>query len=328
MTKKETNEGKYPDEETREILEEMEEDGIKDDIDDSDPDEKPNSQQEEQDLDEEVERRKKKDEDEDEEDLDDDDEEDDDEEEKDKEDDEDEDEEKEELKSRKRPVKNIPVWQHKMEVKRAKQEADKQAREEMESELKKRVEDTPKGLSEKSDEIQSIVKEFGLDEEQGPKFVKSLIDVVEKKMGASEFSKKVEKLESELADAKEEAEFNKEFDTVSSVLRDEFGELSNKDLSRIKKKLKDLAYSEKYHTYPLEDIVKLKSGELKPSGKKKTLEKKRTRQGNRNVKSYDLDDPDSIPWDDLSDEEFDKLSKLLEERTPRVKIYRKGQKIN
>ena len=91
----------------------------------------------------------------------------------------------------------------------------------------------------------------------------------------------------------------------------------------MKARLKQLAYSERYKRYKLEDIVSLEKGSFAPKKKKKTGEHKGTGGKVTTKRKYNLNDPDSIPWDGMSDKEFDEVSEKLAAGKGRLKITKR-----
>ncbi len=156
------------------------------------------------------------------------------------------------------------------------------------------------------DEIAKFAEERGLDEE----LVKGIIDLVRNSTQQSTIDPKVQSVISDLVKEKEykdtlaqhESLFNEEVANFQKEYPDE-------PISSIKDKLHDLAFSEGFNTKSLYEIY---FRHYKPSvEKKKTFEP--SKGGVSRTQPVDpnrvMEDPDAI--NNLSDEEFDKMSEEL-----------------
>lgn len=332
---KNKNEGGAPDQDTDEILKEMEDEGIptvadddddaeaaskgkKDDEEEEDGEEDEEEDDEESDDDEDEEEEVDEDEDDDEEDSEDDDDAGDEDEE------EEEDEDEEDDQPQGRTKRFIPLWQHKKEM--------KQLEKRMKRDLQKAAQnasETADDVDEDSDDVQEIVTKYGLPKDKGPEFVSALIKAATKRMSKEISVDDIKKLRKQVADQEEERQFNREMSKTEKTIRKLFPEVRSKDLARIKERVKKLAYTERYQKYSLRDIVLLNKEKLAPKDKKRTGESAGDR-GATKVKAskrYDLSNPDSIPWADLSDEEFDEVSAELEKRSGSgIKVHKKNRR--
>lgn len=338
---KNKNEPGAADQETDEILKEMEDEGIpttEDEDDDEDAEAKSKKKEDEKDKDSDDEDEEEED-DEDSEDEDDDEEVDEDEDEEDSDDDEDsddedddaeddddgEDDDEEDDQPRGRNKRFIPLWQHKKELK----QQEKRLRKDL-SKAAKDASETADDVDEDSGDVLDIVKKYGLpnDKGQGQEFVSAIIKAAAKRVNKNVSADDIAKIKQTVADQEEDRLFNREMAKTEKTLRKLFPEAKGKDIARIKERLKVLAYTEKYEKYSLRDILMLNRDKLEPKAKKKTGESTGER-GSAKVKvtkRYNLDDPDSIPWGDLTDEEFDEVSTALEKRSGSgLKIIRRGK---
>lgn len=322
MAKKKNETGGSPanpnnDEETQEILNEMEEDGV---LEEEESEEESDREQEDSE-DEEEEEEEEQDEDSDEDDA----------EENDSEQDEDEDESEEEEGDEDDPDEDtpkgrkarfIPAWQHKKELK----QQEKRLRKEL-SGAAREASQSAEDVDEDSNEVREIVKKYGLPEDKGPEFVAAIINAAAKKAGKAIPSDALKKMQNAIADQEEERLFNREMKKTEPILRKLFPDAKRSDLDRIKKKLTRLAYTERYEKYSLADIATLNSEKLKPKEKKKTGESSGGKGAAKTkaTKRYNLNEPDSIPWADLDDETFDELSAELEKQSGSgLKVRKKG----
>lgn len=330
---KKNNEAGAPDQETDEILKEMEDEGIptvdddedeedeaskgkgkEEDEDDSDDEEEEDEDEEDSDEDDDV------DEDEDEEDADDEDE-----DESDDADDEDAEEgEEDDDTPRDRSKRFIPLWQHKKELK----QQEKRLRRDL-SKAAQDASDSADDVDEDSDDVQDIVTKYGLPKDKGPEFVAALIKAAARRANKDISAGDLKKLREKVAEQEEDRLFNREMSKTDKTIRKLFPNAKSKDVGRIKEKLKILAYTERYQKYSLRDILLLNKDKLTPKKKEKTGES----QGDRGStklkvsKRYNLNDPDSIPWADLSDEEFDEVSAELAKRSGSgIKVHKRNRR--
>lgn len=333
---KKPNEAGAPDQETDEILQEMEAEGIpttEDDDDDEDAASKKKGkdadkeEDAEDDEDEDEEDSEDDDVDEDEEDDDEDDEEEDSDDAKDEdEDDDDEDSEDDEDDDspRDRQKRFIPLWQHKKEMK----QQEKRLRKDL-SKAAQDASDSAEDVDEDSDDVQEIVTKYGLPKDKGPEFVTALIKAAAKRANKDISSGDLKKLREKVAEQEEDRLFNREMTKTEKTIRKLFPDVRSKDVGRIKEKLKILAYTERYQKYSLRDILLLNKDKLTPKKKEKTGESQGDR-GSTKVKvskRYNLNDPDSIPWADLSDEEFDEVSAELAKRSGSgLKVHKRNRR--
>jgi len=321
--------GKTPssshEDETEKILQEMEDDGFDVNKGKESRDDKADDTEEDDDT---SDKKDKEDDekDEDEEDKDDDDEEDEDdadvdedEEDDDEKDEDDEDEDDDDTRGKKEE-KVIPLWRHKKELKQQKSRLTKEL-----GALATRSTDEGVEFDEDSDEVKEFVKEFGLDEKVGPKWIVRLLGMAVNALGPK--LKEVEKLKEHVLDATEEKMFMRDLNKAMPLIRKVLKDPNEKQLERATKKIRELAYSDDYKSYKLEDIIRLNKKSIAGSDagkeKRKTGEHGRRTKTGRSVEAFDLDNPDSIPWKDLNDAEFDKVSAALEKRTPTHKIIRR-----
>jgi hypothetical protein len=214
-----------------------------------------------------------------------------------------------------RNVESIPAWKAKEMAKKAREEGAAEAKAQLQSEFEQKLKEAgakPGGASD--DELKTIAEEFGLKPELMPAFVERLGGVVAKNVkveglssedrSALDAAKERERL------AKEQEGFDEEFN--SSETQKALSEISGgKEVSlETRTKLRNLAYSDEFHTYRLTDIIKLKSDSLFPKGEK-TAEIGRggTGQGKAEAKTLDDLTPEEIL--NMPSDEFKKLSDRL-----------------
>jgi hypothetical protein len=213
--------------------------------------------------------------------------------------------------------KVMPMWQHKKALKQ--QEA--RLRKEL---VAAAVDASESGddIDEDSEAVQDIVSKYKLNKDLGPGLVASILKLAEKRAGKVS-DKDIQRIKQDIADRKERELFDKDMAKAVKVGTKILGsELTEKQ----KAKLKEMAYTKEYRHYSLTDILRLNRKAFLPKEKRQTGETKGNPPAakSRTSKRYDLSDPNSIPWDSLSDEEFDEVSAALEKEQPKMKIIRKN----
>lgn len=220
----------------------------------------------------------------------------------------------------KRTPKVMNVYDHKIAEKNWKKE---------EKELLIKIDDLNKKLERKktveskSKAIDDYCEKHGMDRDQ----VEGLIDLMGGGQATDDTLKeKVNELESTIKDNKEEKVFNDEFsnDVVPLFEKDN---IEAKHQSAIRNLIHDLAFTQKYVNNDLSEIYSI----LKSKGKldnyikqegKKSGEK--SRSGTSTKSGGDDGDKD---WKDMSDEEFDKKSDAAASKEPKFTIRHAGEDV-
>lgn len=157
-----------------------------------------------------------------------------------------------------RTPKVIPAWQHEIEVKRLKQEHARELADAKNSNQEAKKPDeavnvpTNKAIE---DVIRERADELGVD----PDTLKAIIDLAKPEIPQEfkEAAKELNELKKQRLEAQEEAGFEKEFSSIMTDIKSEYGEtLTDSQLSEIKGKLKDLAFQEAYAKTPLSVLFK------------------------------------------------------------------------
>lgn len=157
-----------------------------------------------------------------------------------------------------RTPKVIPAWQHEIEVKRLKQEHARELADAKNSNQEAKKPEESQGNQESSnidEEIRAKAEEIGAD----PDTLKAILDLAKSQIPSElkEAVAELNKLKSERLEQAEEAGFEKEFGSIMSEIKNEYGEtLTDSQLSEIKGKLKDLAFQEAYSKTPLKVLFK------------------------------------------------------------------------
>lgn len=229
--------------------------------------------------------------------------------------------------------KKLPAWQVKMQERRL-----NKAKTEIESNLRKEFEEkygrkpTTEEKQEMKDSLaEDFEKEFGVEpDEKTLKFLKFLEGRTKKFEMPPEMSKRLEKIEKHSIEQAEEIGFENDFAKQKKLINKFFPDADEKTIDRIKGKVKELAYTEKYAKYDLSDIIRLNRKALTPVERRKTGESSKGGHGQARY-TPDQIDPEKIDWASMSVEEAEKTMDMLEKqqgKKSRVKIYRKGQLIN
>ena len=190
-----------------------------------------------------------------------------------------------------------------------KKELEKRIRE-LESQL---AEKTP---SERSEEIKAVAEKYGLDED----FVRDLVKLAKSEPSTQQFQKELEALKEEREWERQYREFEKEYTDKIEPLLVQDGILEDKR-PKFKSYLRDLAFTERFASWPLDDIyVFLKAkGHIEdflPKEKKKSAEPSRGGARGREAKSL------KEMIEGMSEEEFLKWGDEQAERESKYEIHR------
>jgi len=228
---------------------------------------------------------------------------------------------------------HIPYSKHKKE--KEKWGEVKNALEEENTGLKKTVEDLQNKLEKSKDaegmnkDIEEFAEKSNLDKET----VIGLANIIKKHSGIDEeTSKKMQEFDALQNKLKEESMFESEYeDNVVPSFENINPDASKAQLKKAKAKLTELAYDPKYIKVPLAMIVSHYKDEfteiLGEKAKKKTMEGSTRKKAVENeIADEELSGED---WQNMTDEEFDKRSERLAEKSPsQLEIIRRGEKIN
>jgi len=240
-------------------------------------------------------------------------------------------EEKEEEKEEEEPeLLNPPKFVQPWELKRLEKNLTKQLGEI--AEQLKGISSKPAGeerkeeLSDKIAEIKKIAEDVGLDPEPLAKVAEAILKATRNPELEERLEKSEEKEKAREYWEKQNELFGKEFDKTKELdeFKEDFGKLTAAETQELKQKLNKLAFG-KYQSYSIRDILVLKRDELLP-GKRKTAESGRG-GAQRSKGSIDLSGKTVLSDEEqrnLTDEEFDVYSTNLakEHKTP---LRRGGQ---
>lgn len=229
--------------------------------------------------------------------------------------------------------KKTPAWKIKMQERRFNKKLD-EAREELREEFEEKYGRKPNKEEKKDIEdnlIESFKEEFGVEpDEQTTKFLNWIEKRNEKTKPSPEFLERMQKIEKDALVKAEEIGYETDFSKQKKLVEKLFPEADEKAINRIKAKVKELAYTERYAKYSLEDIIRLNRKTLAPVERKKTGEPSKGGAGQARY-TADMIDPEKIDWDTMSVDEAEKVMSQLEKQQGKknqLKIYRRGKAIN
>ena len=211
--------------------------------------------------------------------------------------------------AKERPVEtmSLPKWkfletEKKIEKLSSELELSKKEKEELQAKVEEMAKNPPKSVDE---EIRTYAESIGAE----PQAIQGLMEIMAKRFSPPEDYKKI--VEAQKAREDEERSKNEafaKFETDFTALAEKHPEAAN-----LKEKLKELAFSDSYHTYSLAHIFALeKENLLEP--KKKTGEASRGKAEGGKV-------PQKIEnIDEMSDKEFQQFSEKLSTEGTMVKI--------
>lgn len=228
----------------------------------------------------------------------------------------------------------IPAWKVKMQEKRERQrvetavaEATANLRKEFEEKYGRKMTKSEEALHDES--VDSLLEQLA-EETDEKKKVLLMLKFFQENSVSTQMKEKMSKLDERTTIQIEEEEFNKDFKSQKKLLDKLFPDLNEKQLEKVKSKVKEIAYTEKYQNYSLSDIIRLNRKQIAPIEKRKTGEPSRGGTGASRISSDQLD-IDKIDWDSLSIEEAERVMKQIEEKEKgksRVKVFRRGTRIN
>lgn len=210
-----------------------------------------------------------------------------------------------------RTVQTMPVWKAK---ELAKAEADKretEIRTQLEGEMSKRLaEMTGKTGADKDDALDSFATEFSVSPDVAGAMLDRMTDLVGKRLGIDEIRKN-QQADQALRKAQEEEDgFKAEWGEESTQKAIKAAAGDREITVDVQKRIKELAYDERYAKYRLSDIVRLESDSIFGSESTHTAERSRggsgSGRGQKDVEDMSTDDINS-----MSDDEFLKFSNDL-----------------
>lgn len=204
-----------------------------------------------------------------------------------------------------REPKHMPMWKHKEELKKV--------RDELTTDFEKKLADAvSKKGGPTDDDVSKIAEEFNLEPEIAGKMIDRMAGVLEQRLGLGDLKKSAEQI-TEQAKAQAEAKgFDEEWGAKATqeALKAAAGDRQVTD--SVKQRVHELAYSTEYARYRLSDVIRLNADSLfeAPSKQHKTAEAGRG-GSNRGTPQKPISEMSSEEIGDLSDDEFMRLSEEL-----------------
>lgn len=209
-----------------------------------------------------------------------------------------------------RRVKMMPAWEHEKTVNQLKSD-HKKAMDDLKTSVDKpNSEDkADTHTPDRTEKIKTLAEKWKAE----PEFIADLVDTLgtfEIPKAVEERLAKLDEIEANMNDQTDNADFAKEFDRdVTPLVKAEYANLPEKQLSELKARIREIAFSENYSTTPLSVIFKgLDEFRGLAKAPKKTAEagKGGTEQAKKTVDTDGLSE-DDVSEDNMSDEDFDKL---------------------
>lgn len=217
----------------------------------------------------------------------------------------------EENKSNKDNIHMMPVKKHTDQVKKLKKEFDEKIQG-----LEKDLQTAKQQAGDKdiSKKLESLAEKYNTE----PDFVKDLYEMLKSDSGIpSDLQKKIDYIDQKAEQENQNQQFNDDFDkNVLSLIEEEYPDATQSQIDGIKQKVHEHAFSKKYQHTPLELIyggLKEFRDFFEDSKSKKTAEKggKRT----KGTKVLDFENMTDAEAAKLSDEDFDKYSEYKEKQS-------------
>src|SRR3990167_2000248 len=162
-----------------------------------------------------------------------------------------------------RPVYTMPVSKAQEEKKRAVEKAREEARQEAEAQMQKLKDEYETKLRSTNPtsyeaKLEQVAKEHGLD----PSAAKSLLDVFKEAIPVPDMTK-YDRIVKEKEIEGYKSKVSNDFDeSVLPLLKQDFPEVSDAHIRDVKAKVMELAFTEGYNTYRVEDIYRVKKDQF------------------------------------------------------------------
>ena len=215
-----------------------------------------------------------------------------------------------------RTARLMPLYKHKIAEKKWKKEKEELIEQHAEEIRKLKEETAGQPSEERKKQVKEYAEKYGMEEEA----VEDLLKIaggstanLEKKIG--ELEEKLAKKEQADIESKQDAEFDKEFNKEVLPLMEKDG-ISPEKRKKLKDRLKVLAFTEEYVKTPLKVIYKGEDSisEIKTPGKKSAESSGTPPHGGEGKEKKD--------WMDMSDDEFEKESDALGQKSSNITIKR------
>lgn len=212
-----------------------------------------------------------------------------------------------------REVQHIPAWKHKEELKKAREEGAREAKEQADKEFADKLKaagEKPGGAT--AEDAEAIAEEFGIKPDVVSAFLDRMAEVVKKTVKVDLSPEDRAALDNSRESAKIQKEnegFDKEWSepATQTALTAIAGGRAITD--ELRGAIKKLAYTEGYNRYRLADIIALEGPKLFPKGSKSAEGARGGAARGQESKTIDDMTPDDIL--NMSDEDFEKMSDEL-----------------
>lgn len=209
-----------------------------------------------------------------------------------------------------RPVKHIPAWKHKEELKKAVDAAVAEAKTEFDKQL---ASVSGKGSGNATaDDVAKFAEEFNLTPEVATAMIDRQAEILEKRLGVSDIRRDVAASKEREREIAEQQGFENEWGAKAT--QDLLASVANGQAitAEVKERVRELAYSTTYARYRLPDIVRLEASTLFTAPGKEVRTAEAGRGGTaRGTPAKDITEMSGEDINQLSDEEFMKLSNDL-----------------
>ena len=166
-----------------------------------------------------------------------------------------------------RKVFQMPVEKHQRQVETLKEKHAAEV-EALRAEYENKLKASPKGVDANTSdaELKSLIEENDLD----PKVTEQLVTFLEKRLGKSnipeDVQSRLEKIdgyekEKELMEARRIVDQEFDRDITPEIVR-MYPDVTQEHIQSVKKQIQDLAFTERFHKYPLKDILAVKSADF------------------------------------------------------------------
>lgn len=209
-----------------------------------------------------------------------------------------------------RPIKHIPAWKHKEELKKAVEAAVAEAKTEFDKQL---AAVSGKGSGNATaEDVTKFAEEFNLTPEVATAMIDRQAEILEKRLGLGDIRTSEAKRSERDREIAEQQGFENEWGAKAT--QDLLASVANGQAvtAEVKERVRELAYSTTYARYRLPDIVRLEASTLfaAPGREVRTAEAGRGGTA-RGTPAKDITEMSGEDINQLSDDEFMKLSNDL-----------------
>jgi transcriptional regulator with XRE-family HTH domain len=168
---------------------------------------------------------------------------------------------KEEPKKEERPVHTVPLSKFNEEREKAARKAREETSAEYEAKMEAMKAEYEEKLTKSSPEHEDVVKlaeEYGYSEKDA-EFVAKIIEKRTPKIDTSKYDKILEEQEKQANFAKVQSEFEEK---VLPLIQNDYPNVTPQHIKEVKDRITELAFTEGYNTYRIEDLYQVKKSEF------------------------------------------------------------------